>query len=126
MVLEGGRDLMILKGMLGCIHSKTQVIVSKEWQAEEGRHQGAGLGTEWAGQWRGVGAAVGRKWVRRKQCGRDAETPRMEARRASDVEKRGSTKRFSLVFAAFHCFALRVCKNREEPPEPASRHSVTP
>lgn len=30
MVLEVGRDIMILKGMQGCIDSKTEVIVSKE------------------------------------------------------------------------------------------------
>lgn len=40
MVLEVGRDIMILKGLRRCIHSKTQVIVSKEWKAEEGESQG--------------------------------------------------------------------------------------
>lgn len=49
MVLEAGRDIMILKGMQRCLHSKTQVIVSKEWKAEEGRNEGADLGTEWVG-----------------------------------------------------------------------------
>lgn len=45
MVLEVGRDIMILKGMQGCIDSKTEVIVSKEANAEEGSNEGTDLGT---------------------------------------------------------------------------------
>lgn len=62
MVLEVGGDIMILKGMQGCIDSKPEVIVSKEGNAEEGSNEGTDLGTRWeggqsGGEW-GVGVGV--------------------------------------------------------------------
>lgn len=58
MALEVGRDIMMLKGMQGYIDSKTEVIVSKEWKAEEGSNRGTDLGTELGGR-RGWSCGVG-------------------------------------------------------------------
>lgn len=46
MVLEGERDIMILKGIQGRINSKTEVIVSKEWKVDEGSNEGTDLRDE--------------------------------------------------------------------------------
>lgn len=78
---------MILKGMQGCIDCKTQVIVSKEWKAEEGSNEGTDLGAGCQYRRRVTEqptlSETNTMWERRS----DSE----QRRRLSDVKKGGWT-----------------------------------